>query len=116
VNSKEKGKRGEREWASVCREQGFTSVRRTAQYCGNTGEAADCVGLPRMHQEVKRVERLDLYKAMAQAAHDAQRSGRVPMVAHRKNNCAWLVTMRADDWFALYRDSDWPDERGEYAT
>ena len=66
MNSREKGKRGEREWASVCREHGW-DVRRTVQYCGNTGDASDCVGLPGIHQEVKRVERLDIYGAMAQA-------------------------------------------------
>ena len=113
MNSREKGKRGEREWASVCREHGW-DVRRTAQYCGNTGEASDCVGLPGIHQEVKRVERLDLYAAMAQAVRDAIKSGDVPIVAHRKNNCSWLVTMYAHDWFALYENSDWPDKtRGE---
>lgn len=36
MNSKQKGKRGELEWASYCRGQGY-DCRRTAQYCGNTG-------------------------------------------------------------------------------
>ena len=113
MNSREKGKRGEREWASVCREHGW-DVRRTVQYCGNTGDASDCVGLPGIHQEVKRVERLDIHGAMAQAIRDATKSGDVPIVAHRKNNCPWLVTMRVDDWFALYNNSDWPERvRGE---
>ena len=105
MNSREKGKRGEREWASVCREHGW-DVRRTAQYCGNTGDASDCAGLPGIHQEVKRVERLDLYAAMAQATRDAAKSGNVPIVAHRKNNCPWLVTMHDMDWTKLYSDSD----------
>lgn len=61
---------GELEWASYCRGQGY-DCRRTAQYCGNTGDASDVVGLPGIHQEVKRVERLDLEAAMAQAKHDA---------------------------------------------
>ena len=108
MNSREKGKRGEREWASVCREHGW-DVRRTAQYCGNTGDASDCVGLPGIHQEVKRVERLDIHGAMAQAIRDAAKSGDVPIVAHRKNHYPWLVTMRVDDWFTLYNNSDWPD-------
>lgn len=62
--SREKGKRGEREFAKLCRDQGF-DVRRTAQYCGNTGEAADVVGLPHIHVEVKNVERLNVYDAMS---------------------------------------------------
>lgn len=45
MNSKQKGKRGELEWASYCRGQGY-DCRRTAQYCGNTGDASDVVGCP----------------------------------------------------------------------
>lgn len=103
MNSKLKGKKGELEWARFCREHGY-DCRRTAQYCGNTGDASDVVGLPGIHQEVKRVERLDLLAAMEQAKHDAQ-PGKIPIVSHRRNNQEWLVTMRAEDWFALY--SEW---------
>lgn len=102
--SRDKGKRGEREWAAFCRGQGYDDCRRTAQYCGQSGDAADITGLPGIHNEVKRVERLDLYGAMAQAVRDSTGSGKLPIVAHRRNNCGWLVTMRAEDWFDLYRD------------
>lgn len=102
MNSKQKGKRGELEWASFCREQGY-DCRRTAQYCGRTGDASDVVGLPGVHQEVKRVERLNISEAIQQAKRDAA-SGEMPVVAHRRNGERWLVTMDADDWFALYRE------------
>lgn len=102
MNSKQKGKRGENEWASYCREQGY-DCRRTAQYCGNTGDASDVVGLPGIHQEVKRVERLNISLAMSQAKHDAGLN-KIPIVAHRRNNEGWMVTMDADDWFTLYRE------------
>ena len=42
--SRDKGQRGERGWASFCREEGYSNVRRTAQFCGRTGDASDCVG------------------------------------------------------------------------
>ena len=29
----------------------------------------------------------------------------MPIVAHRKNNAKWLITMRADDWFEMYKES-----------
>lgn len=105
INSKQKGKRGELAWCRRCAEHGY-QVRRTAQYCGNTGDAADCVGLPGIHQEVKFVERLNLQDAMDQAVRDAEASGQgeIPIVAHKRSNCEWLVTMRADDWFRLYRE------------
>lgn len=106
INSRAKGAAGEREWSKVCRSQGYGKVRRTAQYCGNTGDASDCVGLPGIHQEVKRVERLNIHDAMDQATRDSEAAGNgdIPIVAHRKNHCEWLVTMKADDWFKLYRE------------
>lgn len=100
MNSKQKGKRGEIEVARLCRSHGY-DCRRTAQYCGNTGEASDVVGLPGIHIEVKRVERLNIEDAMSQAKSDAK-PDELPAVFHRKNNCEWLVTMRADDWFKIY--------------
>lgn len=107
INSKRKGKVGELEWARVCNDHGY-NCRRTAQYCGNTGEASDVVGLPGIHQEVKRVERLDLYGALSQAQRDA-RPGEIPIVAYRRNNHDWVVIMSAEQWFELYRS--WEAER-----
>lgn len=103
---REKGKRGERDWASLCRAEGFQNVHRTVQYCGKTGDAADCVGLPGIHQEVKFVERLNIRDAMEQAKRDAaaQGVGEIPIVAHKKKYAEWLVTMRAADWFKLYKE------------
>lgn len=106
MNSRDKGVRGEREFAALCREQGFDNVKRMQQYCGNTGDAADVSGLPGIHAEVKRVERLNIYDAIGQAKRDAKKLGRTPVVFHRKNRCEWLVTMTADDWFNLYRESE----------
>ena len=106
VNSREKGKRGEREWASICREEGY-NVRRGQQYSGIEG--ADCVGLPGIHQEVKRVETLNIEQALKQSTRDAK-EGEIPIVAHRKNGEKWKVTMWASDWFKLYREweaSEW---------
>lgn len=102
MNSKRKGKAGELEFSRLCREQGY-DCRRTAQYCGNTGDAADVTGLPGIHVEVKRVERLNVSEAMGQAIRDA-RPGEIPVVAHRRDRHPWLVTMRLEDWFELYRE------------
>ena len=52
VNSKQKGARFERLLASKFREYGY-DARRTAQYCGNTGDASDVVGLNGLHIEAK---------------------------------------------------------------
>ena len=100
INSKRKGKRGELEWARFCRDQGY-DVRRGQQYSGIGG--ADCVGLPGIHIEVKRVNRLNLYDALAQAKRDAP-PGAIPIVAHRRDHCDWVVIMDARDWVRIYRE------------
>lgn len=103
--SRDKGKRGERLWAAVCRDHGFIDARRAAQYSGMEGQAADVVGLPGIHIEVKFVEHLNLRDAMDQSLRDAAVAGRdeVAIVAHKKNRCGWMVTMNADDFFRLYQ-------------
>ncbi len=110
TNSREKGARGERELASLLREHGY-EARRGQQYSGANGDA-DVVGLPGIHIECKRVERLNLYDAMAQAKHDKV-DGELPAVFHRKDNCKWLVTMEFEDWLYLYNDTTIPDDYEE---
>lgn len=103
INSKQKGARYEREIASQLREYGY-ETRRTAQYCGNTGDASDVVGLPGIHIECKFSQRIQIYDWMAQAIHDSEKSGNKPTVFFRKNNSETLVTMRLSDWIELYRE------------
>ena len=100
VNSRAKGARGEREFAKVCRNEGY-EVRRGQQFSGLEGE--DVVGLDKVHVEVKRVNKLNIEKAMEQSIRDAKES-QIPIVAHRKDNCNWLITMKVEDWFKLYRE------------
>lgn len=100
VNSKRKGSQGEREFATLCRKHGFENARRGQQYSGIEGK--DVVGLEGIHIEVKRVERLNIDEAMRQAIRDSK-EGEIPIVAHRRNREEWKVTMRAKDWFELYR-------------
>lgn len=102
VNSKRKGAAGERELAKKLNEYGY-STRRSVQYNGKADDGkADLVNLPGIHIECKRVERLNVSEAMAQAVNDAK--GDMPTVFHRKNREGWLVTMRLEDWMALYKE------------
>lgn len=104
MNSRQKGAAGERELAKALRSHGF-ETRRGQQYCGSNGDA-DVVGLPGVHIECKRGERLNLEDAMAQSRADA-RPGEIPVVMHRKNNCKWLVTLSLDDFMTLYKETDY---------
>ena len=101
-SQRDKGARGERLWRDMCREQGFENVERGCQLYQRGSEIADVVGLPKIHQEVKFVEKLNLRAAMEQSERDA-RENELPMVAHKTSRKEWLVTMRAADWFAMYK-------------
>jgi Holliday junction resolvase len=102
MNSKLKGGRGEREFAALCRAEGYDDVRRGQQFAGGY-DSPDVRGLPGVHVEVKRVERLNIGEAMRQSIKDCGDMA-IPIVAHRRNREDWYVTMRAGDWFTLYRE------------
>ena len=106
IKSKDKGARFERELASKLRDYGYADSRRTAQYCGNTGDASDVIGLPGLHIEAKHQEKMHLYDWMEQAIRDAQAGGKnhLPAVFHKKNHADILVTMTLDDFITIYRE------------
>lgn len=105
MNSREKGKRGEREFAALLREHGF-DARRGQQFAGGA-ESPDVVSesLPWLHIEVKRTQALNLADACAQAEGDSQ--GKPWVVAHRRNHAPWLITMQAELFFELVRNREW---------
>lgn len=103
TNSRQKGARGERELSSKLKEYGY-ETRRGQQYCGANGDA-DVVGLPGIHIECKRVERLNIYDAISQAKAD-KKAGELGAVFHRKDRSEWLVTMTMEEWMKLYKRSE----------
>ena len=100
TNGKRKGKEGELELAHKLEEYGY-KTKRSVQYNGKDGQA-DVIGLPHIHVEVKRVEKLNIYNAIDQAKRDAK-NGDKPAVFHRKNRCNWLVTMELDKFMEIYK-------------
>ena len=99
VNSRRKGAAGEREFAALLREYGWPEAKRGQQRTGL--EQADVVdGPPGCHWEVKRVQRLQLRKALDQAIRDSP-EGCVPIVAHRANGEAWQATLEMADLLRL---------------
>ena len=101
MNSRAKGKRGELEIAKILREHGFPDAKRGQQFSGLYGDA-DVVGVEGLHLEIKRVEALNIEKAMEQSIRDA-REGEIPTVFHRKNGKPWLVTLGIEDFLELYK-------------
>jgi len=95
INSRSKGCRGERELASLLREWGH-SAQRGQQYCGYAGDPDVITNIDWLHIEVKRVERLNINKAMEQAVQDCVPE-KVPCVVHRQSRKDWLITFRLED-------------------
>jgi Holliday junction resolvase len=99
MNSRNKGKVGEREFAALLRDNGF-DARRGQQFAGSP-ESPDvvCPALDWLHIEVKRVEQLNLAEACAQASKDS--GGKPWIVAHRRNRGPWFVTVEAEVLFEM---------------
>ena len=100
INSRDKGKRGELEIAHILQEYGY-DARRGQQFSGINGDA-DVVGVPYLHLEIKRVQALNLDKAMEQSTGDAKED-EIPVVMHRKDRKPWLVTCNLDDFMRFYK-------------
>lgn len=100
-SSQRKGAGGERELADLLRGYGYSIER------GGTlsfGEVPDLVGLPGVHVECKRVERLNVPEAMRQAVRDSERfQDGMPVLFHRRNRQPWLVTLQLDDFMRMYQ-------------
>lgn len=103
--SRDKGARFERKVVALFKEFGYHACR-PAQYCGNTGQAADVTGVPFLHLECKHCEKMRLYEWMEQADRDtkAEGKGNKPVVIHKANNKPILVTMHFEDFMDLYRE------------
>lgn len=99
--SKRKGAAGELELAKLLQYYGY-EARRGYQFDGK--DVADVIGLPGIHIECKRVEKLNMLEALKQAARDAK-SDELPAVFHRRNREPWQVTMVFDDWIQLYMEA-----------
>lgn len=99
-HQREKGKRGEREVATLLREK-FAwladKVRRGASQSRRGSDAADVEGLP-WWMEVKLGARPNIHAAMKQGR--AMTDGRPVVVFTRRDREDWLVTVPADDWLA----------------
>ena len=102
--SQAKGRGGEMELSRILQGYGYPVEPGQAVSYGAT---PDLTGLPSVHIECKRVERLNVVEAMAQAIRDADRfHDGAPTLFHRRNRQPWLVTMRLEDWMKLYKPAD----------
>lgn len=101
VNSREKGKRGERMFARFLRRLGFRDAKRGIQYQGGP-ESPDvqCPSLGYLHFEVKFTESFRLHDALEQAQHDAGGDD-TPVVAYKKKRKKWVAVLDMEDFIRL---------------
>ena len=98
--SRDKGKRGERDFAKWLRFHGWISARRGVQYSGLDAPDVVCKELDDvMMFEVKNVEALSVPNACDQAARDAK--GKIAVVAHKRNNHPWRFYMDEESFSKL---------------
>lgn len=99
MNSRNKGKDGERELAKKLRSYGY-DARRSQQFCGINGDA-DVVGVDGIHIECKRCEQVRDEEFLKQAERDA-RKGEIPTVWYRRNREEWKVLMRSEAFLLIW--------------
>ena len=95
INSNLKGKTGEREFADYLRGHGI-DARRGQQHAGGSDIPDVITELSGLHFEVKRKEAGNIYNWLTQAQEDA--SGKIPIVAHRRNRRQWVAIINMDDF------------------
>lgn len=104
--SKNRGANGERELVNLIRDTWGYPVARGRVYYGES----DMVGLKGIHPEIKRTERVQIYKFMDQAIEEAEKKkDGVPVVFFRSNKRKWLVTMDLELFMDMY--GGWIDGR-----
>lgn len=100
ARSRRKGKCGELEACHALEQKfGWRARRAAPMQAGHGGEYPDivCDQTPSLFLEVKRVEKLNVQRALATAVRQAGR--RCPVLLHRTNRSplGWLLTLRLED-------------------
>lgn len=92
------------ELAQYLQEHGMPDARPGTAL--NYGTQPDITGIPGLHIECKRHERLEISRWYAQAQQDAQRmqDGR-PAVIYRQNRRPWMITLALSDYLEQIHDS-----------
>ncbi len=101
INSRNKGVTGELEFAKYLRDNGF-EARRGQQHKGGIDSPDVITDMTKLQWEVKRVEALNLHKAMEKLALETDFMD-IPVIAHRKNGTPWLATLPMTRFIRMYQ-------------
>jgi hypothetical protein len=97
-SSRRRGQVGEREFLkllqSLLADRGL-SLTLQRNYDQTAVGGADCVGIPELAIEVKRHETLSIPGWWRQAINQADKLGRIPVLAYRQNRHPWTILLPA---------------------
>jgi len=108
MNSREKGKRVEREAAKAVELALSVSARRSVQYSGENGDADISTTLEGVHFEVKGRKSVGALRWYEQAEEDSAKTGSIPVVLIREDGDT--------DFFVLLRLADLRTVAGKIAV
>ena len=105
INSRDKGKRGEREFLNLLGAALGKDLERNLNQSDNGG--CDCVSLLPGYNlaiEIKRCEKLEVDKWWRQAVEQAAKLHAMPVLAYRQSRHPWKIMIRLDyiSWYKLY--------------
>ncbi len=98
---KSRGNRAELEIVNILKAHGYPAYRNFAS--GGYG-GSDVIGIPGVSIEVKMVEKLNIWAAIAQCK-DAASPSDIPCVAFRRNNHEWMAAIPFEDFLGLVEAS-----------
>lgn len=99
-SERNKGMAAEREVRDIINSLSSFKVHKTPHSGALTWLKGDLIGLPDIHIEVKRQERIQIDAWMRQAADQAD-AGQVPAVVYRKSRTPWHICMPLVDFIQL---------------
>ena len=99
LNSRAKGRRAEIAFAQKMSVWWPEAIRNLDQFGDDKRDVLHCAGL---HFQIKHVERLNIWAALAQAEGEA-RNGDMPLVAFKRNRSKFYVAGDADDLLPILK-------------
>ena len=107
MNSKDKGKTGERELKTILEHLLRVEVHRTGHLQGSGGHVVADVTIPSLplYIECKRCQKLSMPKWMEKAQEDCPKN-KMPIVAWRQNHKDWNVNMTLEHFVLLMNLTD----------
>lgn len=101
INSRDKGAKYERHIAQVLRDHGF-EAERGCQHSGGKDSPDVKHNMPGIHIEAKAVEKLNIWKAIAQSKKDAGED-EIPIVVFKRNYSGDYIVLPFEDFLKIFK-------------